>query len=151
MTCFRVGASSGISTLACLSLGRFTPSGFLLRSCIVRVRCFRCDLVSRVAVKEPSVFRRGLGESVASRVLLEVRILLREYIVHQLPCGGLPGLRLCHSSRRSLKHLPGISRGMNAPDGRVIRPSMLRLHFLFNVVRCDLTVATENAPGKSQK
>ena len=45
------------------------------------------------------------------------------------PVAICPGLRRCHSSTRSLRLLPGISRGTNAPVDNTIRPSVFFLHF----------------------
>jgi hypothetical protein len=46
----------------------------------------------------------------------------------KVPAASWFGFRRCHSSKRSRSRVPGISFGMNEPDGRTTLPSVLRLH-----------------------
>ena len=63
------------------------------------------------------------------------------------PAASCPGFRRCHSSMRSLKHFPGMPRGIQAPFDRIILPCWLRRHFPALIYSVATKHSREKCPG----
>ena len=62
-----------------------------------------------------------------------------------------PGFRRCHSSMCSLKHFPGMSRGIQALFDRIILPCWSRRHFPALIYSVATKHLREKCPGLLQK